>query len=71
MAHRNNIKGAPFIVLDDDGFMQLYTNCGQLVTHNEWVRLHDSTDEVSTAICKFLVNIVGSKEEMMANIVNE
>jgi hypothetical protein len=67
MAHRYNSSNHPFVVIAD-GFMQLYTHTGEEVVCNEWIRLTDSAHDISTAVCKFVVNIVGSKEEMMQEI---
>lgn len=70
MPHINNAKGRPFVLLDDNGYMQLYTHDGNLVAGNLFLRIQGSITEPSTCLAKFYVNIVKDKEEMLS-IINE
>lgn len=68
MNKNNYLKGVPYVVLDDDGFMQLYTATGVKVELNIWLRVQDSYDNIATVIAKFPCNIVGTKQQMEAHI---
>lgn len=68
MAHRFNDYGRSFVVLDDDGYMSLYTADGHYIGANIFLRVQDHVDDTPSAIGKFAVNIVGTKEEMRSEI---
>lgn len=68
MAHRSNDLGRPFVVLDDDGYLQLYTHTGELVSHNLSIELQDEYNSAPTVVCKFVVNVAKDKEEMFSEI---
>lgn len=60
-------KNTPFVVIEN-GELLLYTSKGEVVESNVFVRVHEEVQQPATAICKFVVNIVGSKEEMFRAI---
>lgn len=64
MRNRKQMSGRPFVVVEN-GELLLYTSKGELVEYNVFVRLHEEVNTVPTAVCKFVVNVAGSKEEMM------
>lgn len=68
MAHKYNQKGNLFVVLDDDGYMSLYTKNGDMITKNIWQRVYDHAEDIPYVIAKFTCNIVGTKEEMLSEI---
>lgn len=68
MAHQFNQANQCFVVLDDSGYMNLYSQNGDLVGKNIWLRVTDSCDDCSFVIGKFTCNIVGTKEEMFKEI---
>lgn len=66
--HKFNLKGLSYVVMAEDGFLQMYSPKGDLVTSNIFLRLQDGVHEPPTVIGKFRCNVVGSKEEMMQDI---
>jgi hypothetical protein len=67
--HKNNIIGYPYVVIDESGFLELYTHDGHKVNANIFIRVQDGFgDTYNTVIAKFPCNIVGSKAEMMDEI---
>jgi len=62
------ISDAPFVVLSDKGYMQLYTSTGELVDCNVWLRVTDHAEKGPTVIGQFMCNIVGSVEDMQKAI---
>ncbi len=68
MEHRKNSPGQPFVLIDLDGWLKLFTHDGKLVNNNLFIRLQDDVDAPTTAVCKFNVNIVADRAEMEAVI---
>ena len=66
--HKSNLKGLSYVIMDEDGYLEMYSPKGDLVTNNIFLRLQDGVHESTTVIGKFRCNIVGSKEEMMQDI---
>lgn len=65
MAHNYNKPGWPFVLLDDNGFMGLYTSTGHLVEGNTRLRITDHCDSVTSYVATGFCNIVKDKEEML------
>jgi hypothetical protein len=68
MASYFNSKGRPFILLDDNGEMKMYSAEGSEVSQSMWLRLKAGFDEVPTVLGFFMVNVVKDKDEMMKEI---
>ena len=66
--HKFNAPGLPYVFMDEDGYLQMYSHKGDRVTCNYFLRLQDSISDPPTVIGKFKCNIVGSKEEMEQEI---
>jgi hypothetical protein len=63
--NKKSIEQAPFVVMDDNGFMQLYTHEGHIVNCNVLLKVTDGVNDFPSVMGKFLCNIVGTKEEMI------
>jgi hypothetical protein len=63
MRKRKIYHEGPFVVFDGE-YLNLYTHDGHLVNGNVFIRVHDEVGKCSEAVCKFIVNIVGSVDEM-------
>lgn len=68
MNHNKNVKGQPYVCLDTDGYLQLYTDKGELVKGNLSITLDESFDAPIYANAKFKVNFAGSKLSMLTEI---
>jgi hypothetical protein len=66
--HKNNSKGLPFVITDDTGYMQLYTEKGERISGNLFLRVQDDFEKPPFVIGKFRCNISGSYDEMMKQI---
>jgi hypothetical protein len=66
--HRFNTPGLPYVFMDEDGYLQMYSHKGDRIICNQFLRLQDSISEPPTVIGKFRCNIVGSKQEMEQEI---
>lgn len=62
--HKFNQPGLPYVIMDEDGYLQMYSHKGDRIICNQFLRLQDSISEPPTVIGKFRCNIVGSKQEM-------
>lgn len=63
----NKVKGMPFVMMDGE-YLQFYSQTGERIESNVFIRLHDEVGSQTFAIAKFAVNIVNSIEEMQAII---
>jgi hypothetical protein len=68
MAHQFNDNTSCYVVLDDDGYMSLYTPDGHLVSGNIFLRVQDSVCDKPYVIGKWVANIVSNKKEMFEEI---
>ena len=66
--HKFNHPGLPYVIMDEDGYLQMYSHKGDLIAVNYFLRLQDSVSEPPTVIGKFRCNVVGSRKEMEEEI---
>lgn len=68
MAINTVIEKSWWVVYDGNNGFDVYTQKGEQVMGQMFVRVTDPFDGVATMIVKAVVNIAGSKEEMMKKI---
>lgn len=68
MKHKFNGPNRPYAIVDKTGYLQLYTDKGELIKGNLSLRVSDSFEDPPYAIAKFKVNIVGTLEDMQEEI---
>ena len=66
--HKFNQPGLPYVIMDEDGYLQMYSHKGDRIAANYFLRLQDDLSAPPTVVGKFKCNIVGSKAEMMEEI---
>lgn len=66
--HKFNQPGLPYVIMDEDGFLQMYSHKGDILRCNKFLRLQDNVSDPPTVIAKFRCNVVGSRKEMEEEI---
>jgi hypothetical protein len=66
--NKHNLIGLPFVITDETGYMQLYTENGERIKGNLFLRVQDDFEKPPFVIGKFRCNISGSYDEMMEQI---
>ena len=67
--HKNNRGGLGYVIIDPDGFLEMYTETGHKMPCNIFIRVQDQPgSNFNTVVAKYNINIVGSIEEMQEDI---